>query len=587
MPPVPPDLLFLVPPVSDLRSVSSPPVSVDVIMSEASPGSNKIPCSSSPSGVSLASLVPPAGASVPVQVPVENMSTRTETVLDNKSGSSSDSVPKKGVCSQSSEFNWLSRVKATRNFPKSSIPVTHSAEGVPRVKIPNAVFERGAKAHSDYIVGIFYGNAPSYGKIWGVLNYLWGKDRRVTIHNLSKNAYLFYIPSVSLRQRILQHELWRVGDSPFFVTEWKASFSIDPPSLQRAPIWATLSSVPFDLLTDEGLEIISRPLGKIVDAKPFSSVSSVDVKVIVNLTVRLPEKVEIERENGMVDVLEVSYPWLPPLCPVCNEIGHKANFCPSRKPIHKEQDQVGTKRSSRAQNVSKKGKDTPKARVPNKQTVKDSRNQDHSVPVKSCMNSVLMDLDSVPGAKYGSGKIGLSRSASLPNQGVNIPPLVSSGVEVDLVTDVAEVVLVTDVVEAASVSAVTLSTPQPHTVDNSIATVSNPGASRTESDFSLEEAPFIPAVNTVPSKSAGDGVQENLQVVSLNPFAILDQDDQPLEQNEADSNLPLVVLKPVIEHYPSPQFRSKSTKNKKRKLAKRSPGSGGSPPLLLGDSKPQ
>lgn len=86
------------------------------------------------------------------------------------------------------------------------------------MKIPNVVFERGAKAHSDYIVGIFYGNAPSYGKIWVVLNYLWGRDRRVTIHNLTRNTFLFHIPSVALRQRILQHELWRVGDSPFFVT---------------------------------------------------------------------------------------------------------------------------------------------------------------------------------------------------------------------------------------------------------------------------------------------------------------------------------------------------------------------------------
>lgn len=179
-------------------------------------------------------------------------------------------------------------------------------------------------------MGIFYGNAPSYGKIWRVLNYLWGKDRRVTIHNLSKNAYLFYTPSVALRQRILQHELWKVGDSPFFVTEWKASFIIDPPSLQRAPLWATLSKVTFDLVTDEGQEIISKPLGKIVDVKPFSSVSSMDVKVIVNLTVRLPDIVEIERENDLVDVIEVSYPWLPPLCTVCNEIGHKANFCPTR-----------------------------------------------------------------------------------------------------------------------------------------------------------------------------------------------------------------------------------------------------------------
>ncbi|KAG5389348.1 hypothetical protein IGI04_030889 [Brassica rapa subsp. trilocularis] len=65
-------------------------------------------------------------------------------------------------------------------IPDSKAKVTISPEGRPRVKIPQAVFERGAKLHSDYIVGIFYGKPPSYGKIWGVLNFLWGKDRRVS-----------------------------------------------------------------------------------------------------------------------------------------------------------------------------------------------------------------------------------------------------------------------------------------------------------------------------------------------------------------------------------------------------------------------
>ncbi|WZZ39974.1 hypothetical protein YC2023_036233 [Brassica napus] len=290
-------------------------------MTEASPVANEIASLPVVSGASPTLLVPLSSSSAPEDALVENLSEKP-----GSPSSPSGEVSPKGCPTQGSEFNWLSRSKAARQFPKSSILVTRTEEGVPRVKVPNAVFERGVKAHSDYIVGIFYGNAPSYGKIWGVLNYLWGKDRRVTIHNLSKNAFLFYIPSVSLRQRILQHELWRVGDSPFFVTEWKASFSIDPPSLQRAPIWATLDKVSFDLLTDEGLEIISKPLGKIVDAKPFSSVSSVDVKVIVDLTIKLPTIVEIERENILVDVLEVTYPWLPPLCPVCNEIGHKANL---------------------------------------------------------------------------------------------------------------------------------------------------------------------------------------------------------------------------------------------------------------------
>lgn len=98
------------------------------------------------------------------------------------------------------------------------------------------------------------------------------------------------------------------------------------------------------LLTDEGQEIISKPLGKIVDVKPFSSVSSMDVKVIVTLTVRLPDIVEIERENDLVDVIEVSYPWLPPLCPVNNEIGHKANFCPTRSPNIRNKIRLGPRK---------------------------------------------------------------------------------------------------------------------------------------------------------------------------------------------------------------------------------------------------
>lgn len=81
---------------------------------------------------------------------------------------------------------------------------------------------------------------------------------------------MFYIPSPALRRRVLQHELWRVRDSPFFVTELRAEFSLNPPSLAKAPIWVTIQDIPFDLVTDEGSSYILRPLGKVVDAKPFT-----------------------------------------------------------------------------------------------------------------------------------------------------------------------------------------------------------------------------------------------------------------------------------------------------------------------------
>lgn len=225
-------------------------------------------------------------------------------------------------------FSWAAHLKPSCRIPNSSAKILVSPEGRFRVKVPNDVFERGAKIHSDYIVGIFYGNPPSYGKIWGVLNFLWGKDKRVTVHNLTKNAFLFYIPSPTLGRRVLQHELWRVGDSPFFVTEWKAAYSLHPPSLEKAPIWAKVGNIPFDLVTEEGLSYFARPLGQVVDAKPFTSINSAEIKVIVDLTKPLPKELEIERDDGAICIISVAYPWLPPLCPICNNIGHKAALCP-------------------------------------------------------------------------------------------------------------------------------------------------------------------------------------------------------------------------------------------------------------------
>ncbi|ESQ56246.1 hypothetical protein EUTSA_v10027586mg, partial [Eutrema salsugineum] len=200
--------------------------------------------------------------------------------------------------------------------------------GRPRVKIPNAVFERGA---------------PSYGKIHAVLNFLWGKDRRVTIHNLTKNVFLFYISSTSLRRKVLLHELWRVGNSPFFVTKWKAEFSFNPPTLESAPVWASIRDIPFDLVTEEGLSFICRPLGKVVDVKPFSSIKSAEVKVIVDFTKPLSKELEIERQNGGIDLLRGFYPWLLPFCLACNEYGHGPSLC-----LRESENQVNSKGKNKA-----------------------------------------------------------------------------------------------------------------------------------------------------------------------------------------------------------------------------------------------
>lgn len=91
---------------------------------------------------------------------------------------------------------------------------------------------------------------------------------------------------------------------------------MNPPSLDKAPVWITLHNLSFDLITPEGLSSVCYPLGRVVDSKPFTSVTSADVKVIVDLTKPLPPEVEVECDDGNVLLISITYPWLPPPPPL-------------------------------------------------------------------------------------------------------------------------------------------------------------------------------------------------------------------------------------------------------------------------------
>jgi len=51
------------------------------------------------------------------------------------------------------------------------------------------------------------------------------------------------------------------------------------------------------------------------------------VKVEVDLTQPLPKIVEFERHNGEVVEVLVDYPWTPPTCSHCHELGHILKSC--------------------------------------------------------------------------------------------------------------------------------------------------------------------------------------------------------------------------------------------------------------------
>lgn len=60
------------------------------------------------------------------------------------------------------------------------------------------------------------------------------------------------------------------------------------------------------------------------------------VKVEVDLTEPLPNVVEFERESGEVVEVQVNYPWVPPTCSHCKELGNIVKNCLSYTPPPKD-----------------------------------------------------------------------------------------------------------------------------------------------------------------------------------------------------------------------------------------------------------
>lgn len=227
-------------------------------------------------------------------------------------------------------------VEKIRRFEDKSLkrlaPATTSATGRPTVLIPDEVFQKGAALHKDFIVCIFNGRPPPYSQIQSVLNHMWGKGTRLEIHNNpASRSLLVRITSDYLKEKILEKGYWYVGDSMFHTEQWTSTHSTKSPSFKSIQIWAHLTGIPLDLRHQDGLSLVAGLVGEPKETDDFTknlvSLSLSHAKVEVDLTKALPDVVEFTRQSGEVVEVTVSYPWLPPTCSHCKEMGHIAKNC--------------------------------------------------------------------------------------------------------------------------------------------------------------------------------------------------------------------------------------------------------------------
>lgn len=111
--------------------------------------------------------------------------------------------------------------------------------------------------------------------------------------------------------------------------------------LKFAPTWAILKNVPPQLYSLDGISVIASAVGEPLHTEksrldPYHF-GYTKVKIEIDLSVSLPNVVEVRDSESNSMRIKIVYPKLPPKCCNCGKFGHLMNCCP--KPLMKSKPQ--------------------------------------------------------------------------------------------------------------------------------------------------------------------------------------------------------------------------------------------------------
>lgn len=206
------------------------------------------------------------------------------------------------------------------------------ASGESCVKILNAVIERNKRSWECFILGQFYSDPLSQGTIHNIVNGIWSKQLRdVAFSKMEENAFLFRIPNSFKRNRVLNQRLWQIEGQTMFVAKWDPCVVPVKLELTSAQIWLELRNVPFQFFSEVGLEHTAGLVGEPKLLHPATTNKTIlevaKVFTIIDLRKPLHEAINVQFESGEIRRINVSSPWMPPVCSHYKEIGHSLRHC--------------------------------------------------------------------------------------------------------------------------------------------------------------------------------------------------------------------------------------------------------------------
>lgn len=229
------------------------------------------------------------------------------------------------------------------------------------------IVESGSAKWSRTLIGHFVGYHMSHRELLGNLRRMWRPYQFSDVMMNNSGLYFCNFNSVDGMQTVLENGPWFVDNKPFFVQKWEPGICLSKPEVTKVPVWAKIFNVPLEAWNVDGISRIASRLGIpiIMDRittemceKTYGRASFARVLVEVDSSKELLNEVEIYYKS--IDrsmVLEVEYPWKPPVCENCKVFGHILKNCIVKKGGDSTKPAVNHIRATNTNNASNASND--------------------------------------------------------------------------------------------------------------------------------------------------------------------------------------------------------------------------------------
>ncbi|KAG2312978.1 hypothetical protein Bca52824_024535 [Brassica carinata] len=323
-----------------LQAYSKPPISVNSLK-------DKSPIAGAASSAAAIALEEALETALPISTVEEMVKDVTtpatcgevgvESSTPNRSDSDSEEAPPAVLSEQASETKtYASLLKNSAELEQLGTPTEH-VSGVPFVLIPDENIAAAKEEFKEFIYARFHGDWPAMGRIIGVVNALWARNGpRIFVHNVGEGEFLLRVTNVKTREFLLSRTCWNVAGFPMFVAPWSPDFTPDEAPITQAVVPVELRNVPYLLFNRESLSRLATAVEKPVSLYPETerkeNFKVAKLYVRVDLTKPLPRKIISGFSNGKETLIDVTYPWLPLKCELCNKYGHLQEKCKTHTP---------------------------------------------------------------------------------------------------------------------------------------------------------------------------------------------------------------------------------------------------------------